>query len=408
MISSSPLARAVCRATPRLALAALLCASLPCPLRAQLPFPGVVPGTEIGDGLPPGYEPSGAAWHLRLNRLLLVDDEGNLSSLDADGGSLQTWFIGGDLEAVCVADPDTPFVYIGLEHPDSVLEFDLDSGAVTRQFLLDGTLTGPVNLGLEALTFARNPAHPEGGIFYAGLQDDGRVYVFELSVASSATLTTATLLATLAPAPLYNDISGLDWVAATDTLYAVYDSHNEVIAFDRAGVVSRSWVLPGHDQEGIAIRGCRLFVAQDTGEVKLYEQFPSAAVCDTASVDVATLSLAAGGVQTIDLEFGPALGGGTYILLGTSTDTLPGFWVDAVNIPLTIDPYFTFLLTNPNTPPLGASLGALNAAGEAAATFTVPAGANPALAGLKLYHSAVLLGGGVVTASNPVPLSLLP
>jgi hypothetical protein len=29
---------------------------------------------EIGGGLPPGFEPSGAAWHPRLQRLLVVSD----------------------------------------------------------------------------------------------------------------------------------------------------------------------------------------------------------------------------------------------------------------------------------------------------------------------------------------------
>jgi hypothetical protein len=175
---------------------ALFAALLPVSLRAQSPFPGTVPGSEIGLGLPAGFESSGAVWHVRLERLFVVDDGGTLACMDAQGGALQAWSLAGrDLEAVCVADPGTDFVYLGVEHPDSIVEFDLSTGLVTREF---------------DLTFARDPTHAEGGLFYAGFQADGRVYEFELSIASSAVLAAVTHLSTLVPAPTFDDISGLD------------------------------------------------------------------------------------------------------------------------------------------------------------------------------------------------------
>jgi uncharacterized protein YjiK len=399
----------MCSPLPLAIFLATLVATQSSPARAQSAFPGDLPGTEIGGGLPQATEPSGVAWHLRLGALFLVDDNGKLIRMDAEGNVTQIWSLGSlDLEAVCIADPQTDLVYLGLEHPDGVIEFDVSAGVIKRVFDLSGTLQGPVNEGLEALAFARDPNHPEGGLFYAGLQEDGRVYVFELSIASSAVLTQVIHRATLTPAPGHDDLAGLEWVAASDTFLAVYDSSDQLIAFDSAGVVSDIWQLPGHDQEGLALDGCRLFVAQDTGEVWRYESFPDPSGCDTLQADTVSLSLSAGGTQSLTLEFGATRAGDYYLLLGTITDTFPGFTFSGVHIPLTVDPYLSWTLAHPNQPPLAMSLGVLDTSGSAAATFSLAPGADPALAGIVLYHSAVVLDSGVVQASNPVPLNLVP
>ena len=48
-------------------------------------------------------------------------------------------------------------------------------------------MTGPSNLGLEALTFVPDDSHQEGGVFYAGLQSTGEIFRFVLSIKSSST-----------------------------------------------------------------------------------------------------------------------------------------------------------------------------------------------------------------------------
>ena len=48
--------------------------------------------------------------------------------MNRDGTELVHWNIGGDLEAITVADHTSNFVYIGVESPDSVYEFDVSSG----------------------------------------------------------------------------------------------------------------------------------------------------------------------------------------------------------------------------------------------------------------------------------------
>ena len=374
----------------------------------QSAFPSPTPGIDIGTALPGGFEPSGAAWHQRLQLLFVIDDSGNLTSMDASGAIQQTWPIGGDLEGVCVADPQSSLVYIAREHPDGIIEFDLSSGTAKRLFNLTGTLVGPNDRGLEALTFVRDPSHAEGGLFYAGLQQDGRVYVFELPIASSTTATSSTLQSVLSPAPGLDDISGLTWDAASDQLYACYDKHDIITALSQAGATISTWDLPSDKQEGLALRGCQLFVAQDSGEVLRYESFPTSAACATANTSVTAISVSAGGSQPIHFNFGPSQANKTYIMLGTLSGTLPGVDFGSIHVPLQPDGYLNFTLTHTNTPLLASSLGTLGQNGEGTATINLPPGLGPSFVGLKFYHAIIALTATVQAASNPIPLTLVP
>ena len=114
-------------------------------------------------------------WHPGLDALLIADDDGRLSRIDAGGGNVATWVIGGDLEGVTFVDPSSDLVYLGRERPDAVIEFDLATGLATgNTWDLTPWMTGDSNLGLEALTYAN-------GRFYAGHQGEGNVYVFTLA-----------------------------------------------------------------------------------------------------------------------------------------------------------------------------------------------------------------------------------
>ena len=95
---------------------------------AQIPFPGTLPGTSIGGGLPGGYETSGVVWHPRHQRLFIVDDGGKVTSLLPDGSDVQSISLAGDLEGICVADPDSSFVYVADEGAGAIMELDLSTG----------------------------------------------------------------------------------------------------------------------------------------------------------------------------------------------------------------------------------------------------------------------------------------
>jgi hypothetical protein len=76
------------------------------------PFPPEsLPGAAIGANLPAGYETSGIVWHSRLQKLLLVSDGGTVSSMNADGTGVTNWYVGGDLEGMTVARPQSSFAY---------------------------------------------------------------------------------------------------------------------------------------------------------------------------------------------------------------------------------------------------------------------------------------------------------
>jgi len=156
-----------------------------------------------------------------------------------------------------------------------VLEFDTLTGSVTRTFDLTGTLQGSDSRGLEALTFVPDAGHPEGGMFYAGLQDDGKIYLFDLPIATSATSTDVQHISTITPVSARDDISGLHWDESQQTLFAIFDSDDALRAMLDDGTLIDEWTLPGDGQEGVAFTPCNLFVAHDAASEVWRYRFPT-------------------------------------------------------------------------------------------------------------------------------------
>jgi hypothetical protein len=241
------------------------------------PWPGQLPGVEIGDSLPSGYEPSGAVWHTRLDKLFTVWDNGMVTMMDFDGTDVTNWSVSGDLEGICVADTGSDFVYVGLERTDDgIKEFNVMTGQVTRFFNLTPWMqSSDPNLGLEALTFVPDTSNPEGGLFYAGLQENGLIYIFELPIKSSATDSTAIFIDTFYSG--WPGVSGLHYDAENDVLYVIWSSVQKIRAMSKDSTTIVEWDLPGDTQEGIALwsgenpgQG-QIFIAEDTGELWRYD-----------------------------------------------------------------------------------------------------------------------------------------
>jgi hypothetical protein len=226
-------------------------------------------GTEINSSSV--SEPSGAV--VLDDTLWIVDDGGYLWSMELDGSSKTSYYLGGDLEGITT---EGGYLYIGIENPDGVMEVDPSTGTATGEsWDLTTYMTGSDNMGLEALTYAE-------GYFYAGLQEDGHVFVFELNVGGSVSF-----IAELDSPVGYTDIAGLHYMDGV--FYAVYDGYNRIslmevddltapttfiVLTDDYGTDLR-YELEGDTQEGVAFDGTTIYLAEDAGEIYYYEGFPT-------------------------------------------------------------------------------------------------------------------------------------
>ncbi len=128
-----------------------------------------------------------------------------------------------------------------------------------------------------------------------------------------------------------------------------------------------------------------------------------------ATADVPSISVSAGGVQTLEVRTGcPPRAGLPYIVLGSASGTST-----ALPVPLVVDLYFFHTLQAPNSAFLADTFGTLDAAGRATARIVLPPAALPAAVGLELDHAFVgleLLPGllQLTAISNPVHLTLAP
>ncbi len=118
--------------------------------------------------------------------------------------------------------------------------------------------------------------------------------------------------------------------------------------------------------------------------------------------DAGAISAAFGGTQTLTLRATAQNGGLVYLVGGSISGSYPGVALLGETVPLNFDAYTQQTLAAPNAPPLGQSLGVLDAFGRGTATFTLPAGSSPALVGLELRHAAI-----VVDPTLPSPLRLV-
>ncbi len=131
----------------------------------------------------------------------------------------------------------------------------------------------------------------------------------------------------------------------------------------------------------------------------------------TLGIDVDAISATTGGAQVLSLHGGLSHAGYGYLVLGSATGTVPGLQVSgSVHLDLNPDFYFNLLATYPNTI-VFPSLGNLDAAGEATATWFLPGGAVTLGSPITVTH-AYLLFDPVTTAikfaSNTTPLTINP
>lgn len=103
----------------------------------------------------------------------------------------------------------------------------------------------------------------------------------------------------------------------------------------------------------------------------------------------AEISAVVGGKQVLRILGGAS--GETYLTLGSTSGTSPGFFVAGITIPLNPDAYFLSTLFEVDTGLLTGALGNLNAAGLGESTFTLPGDEPGTLAGTTFFHATVIV-----------------
>lgn len=278
------------------------------PAPERWPAAPVETAKNIGGSLA-DFEPSDAAWSPARQSIFVVDDGGDVAELDLAGKVRRIIPVGGDLEGVTLADPANKHIYVGRERDATIIEIDPDSKPTGRSWQLMEMVTGKKNRRLESLTFIPNAAcaaitaidgkpynhghgssFSSGGLFLAGHQGDGRIYIYDLDLEKSGAREFINRVGPFRDdaEPLI-DLAGLCFHRATNTLYAIWDEENRLAAIDitRPGFAVRElWQLPPetNDQEGLALidDGCdshqsRIVIAEDDKKrhrVWLIDRFP--------------------------------------------------------------------------------------------------------------------------------------
>ena len=135
----------------------------------------------------PDVELSGITYHPGRKTLFSISDEGHLSEWRTDGRLIRQELIRGeDFEGLTV-DPTTGLLYAVIEGKDNILEISPTTFAPQREFSIDRDFEGRKllkkgGMGLEAIAFIPDQAHPEGGTFWVGNQSFSLKPDRELSV----------------------------------------------------------------------------------------------------------------------------------------------------------------------------------------------------------------------------------
>ncbi len=259
-------------------------------------FPFLVREADIFMATPENYEPSGLVWNSVTNNLFTVSDDGKITRMNMDGSQQierrpRAIGVGTDFEALTIVNPASNKIYIGIEHPDAIVEYDWQTEVYAqKKWDLTSVLTGANNQGLEGIAFVPNAFLPEGmndstsgGLFYAGIQrapvpggainDDYLLYAFDLDLSTSGRIVRWWGIP-VAPGTPNSDISDLSFNPDTGLLYVLYDGANRLIEMNPNGTVVQDYSnVPVNDQEGIAIitnaqsNSAEIYIASDTGKM---------------------------------------------------------------------------------------------------------------------------------------------
>ena len=140
--------------------------------------------------------------------------------------------------------------------------------------------------GIEGITFAPDPNHPEGGTFFVtkqsfGLEDredPSAIFEVEASIKSNKS-NEAEIVRCFYPRVV--DLVDISYDYSSGNFYVISDENNVLFEMTREGKILQTYDLPGKDQQGIAFDNEGfVYIAQDSGGIIRYKWNKSQGVMD--------------------------------------------------------------------------------------------------------------------------------
>lgn len=219
--------------------------------------------------LPRGVEPSGLTSG-PTNSLVAVSDGGTLVFIDLEDLTVREdrtlidkykdeygWF---DLEGVAMTNPESTFVYLGMENKATILEYEWHtSRRIFRRFDLPG-FERRGSHGMESLTWVPTDASRHQGYFYVGSQMTGHIFIYELPLLDdTGPVAVARELNIWTPLKGETNIAGLSY--SSGYIFVNYDDghSNHVLIFPimkngLPGPLKEQYEVDVSDAEGLAVR----------------------------------------------------------------------------------------------------------------------------------------------------------
>lgn len=225
-------------------------------------------------------EPSGITYHAIRKSLFIADDSGIVYEIHTNGTRIQAKGVNEfDIEGITV-DPTTGLLYAAVEDAEAIIEIAPETLTIQREFEIIRDFKGEQllkkgGMGIEAITFVPDASHPEGGTFWVGNQSFSLKEKDEPSVVCEVVVPLRTATDRKSAGTIINaykmdfiDISGLAYDAQGDILILISDTTNLVVEMNRQGTILSRYLLPGDEQEGVALDGLGyMYVAQESGEI---------------------------------------------------------------------------------------------------------------------------------------------
>jgi uncharacterized protein YjiK len=232
-------------------------------------------------------EPSGVAYHPRLQRLYVVGDEGSLAVLDDRGAHVRTLPAPVQVEDVVVL-PDGSLLLVR-ERGGELLVVDAEAGREKRRWQLDsaGLVGGGgsrTNEGFEGLAFRPDAQRPGAGVLYLVHQRaPAMIVAARFDPQAEGDRLGSEAVVSRWSFPNEGDLTAAAYVPSLGRILVIADARDRLLVVDLDGKVQASLPLPGAQQEGLAIDDAgTLWIADDRAGRLL--RFPGALARIAAAV----------------------------------------------------------------------------------------------------------------------------